>query len=34
MNARVAFGAYHVYQHIWTAAAGEMLCCEREPTNT
>ena len=24
---------YHVYQRIWTAAVGEVLHCEREPTN-
>ena len=24
---------YHVYQAIWTAAIGEELLCEREPTN-
>lgn len=24
---------YHVYQAIWTAAIGEELVCEREPTN-
>ena len=25
---------YHVYQRIWTAAVGEVLHCEREPTNS
>ena len=25
---------YHVYQRIWTAAVGEALHCEREPTNS
>ena len=24
---------YHVYRHIWDAAVGETLVCEREPTN-
>ena len=24
----------HVYQRIWTAAVGEVLHCEREPTNS
>ena len=24
---------YHVYHHIWAAAVGEELICEREPTN-
>ena len=24
---------YHVYQSIWAAAVGEVLMCEREPTN-
>ena len=25
---------YHVYQRIWMAAVGEVLHCEREPTNS
>ena len=25
---------YHVYQRIWTAAVGEVLHCEREPTKS
>ena len=25
---------YHVYRHIWSAAVGEVLSCEREPTNS
>ena len=25
---------YHVYQRIWTAAVGEVLHCERVPTNS
>ena len=25
---------YHVYQRIWTAAVGEVLHCEQEPTNS
>ena len=25
---------YHVYQRIWTAAVGEVLHCEPEPTNS
>ena len=25
---------YHVYQRIWTAAVGEVLHCDREPTNS
>ena len=25
---------YHVYRHIWSAAVGEVLFCEREPTNS
>ena len=25
---------YHVYQRIWTAVVGEVLHCEREPTNS
>lgn len=24
---------YHVYNQIWTATMGEVLACEREPTN-
>lgn len=24
---------YHVYHHIWAAAVGEVLNCDREPTN-
>lgn len=24
---------YHVYQQIWTSTIGEILSCEREPTN-
>ena len=24
---------YHIYKEIWTAAIGEVLPCEREPTN-
>ena len=24
---------YHIYRHIWEAAVGETLICEREPTN-
>ena len=25
---------YHVYQHVWSAAVGQVLSCEREPTNS
>ena len=25
---------YHVYRHIWSTAVGEVLLCEREPTNS
>ena len=28
------YHVYHVYQRIWTAAVGEVLHCEREPTNS
>ena len=29
----VAF-VYHVYLRVWSAAVGEVLSCEREPTNS